>query len=307
MSLFEKFAADSADPAAGSKYPDGGWISASVLRYDLPIWLAAGMGRVGFLMEPLERGCAFAHDAHSGELGGSVGREWTSACFPRCSEDGGRWFLQAAGAAECEAALPLQESAPAAAEEWERKRNCVDAVGEKCDIHTGHGVAPPNCQCYVGTDGWEQSWTMQRQRSDYGRGRHNEVFVNYELSARGILGVFYLTYREAAVKAMPAYMTSPWKDQVDWSDEVRTLYSVIFATPPTHARCACHRVWQEWCIAARRTRDSLQARLGGAAYEQRASPLPLLRIDVPSDEVGDKNFAQRSAGESAGALQEAQC
>ena len=61
-------------------------------------------------------------------------------------------------------------------------------------------------------------------------------------------------------------------------------------------------------MAAQRARDRLQSQLGGAASErEHAAPVPVFRIDVPSDEVGDKNFAQRSAVESAGALQEAQC
>eukprot|EP00966_Prymnesium_polylepis_P162708 3760522-Prymnesium_polylepis.4 len=79
-------------------------ISASVLRHDLPVEVAEDLGRVGLVITPLEKGCAFPNDAQSMQ---APMKQWMQMCLPRCtnrsesSGGGSSWQIEPPQHAGC--------------------------------------------------------------------------------------------------------------------------------------------------------------------------------------------------------------
>ena len=275
-------------------------ISASVLRHDLPVELAEDLGRVGVVLTPVEKGCAFPNDAQSN---GAPMKQWMQTCLPRCVANHSdptlkTWRIEAPTHAGC-----LDATADPAL--WADEDVLNSGLWDKCpligvtpgaDCSTGNhnltaagaglGVRKSakfsQCVCF---EDWDEAFKIQRAVNS---NNHNEVFVGaYEVDA-----IFYTTPTHYGVN-----QNRLWTNFT--SDAVRRRASRMTATH--HRACLprpCERshrrradglvwcVWQMWCKAARRLEAVLNIGAKSASTIARA-PIPVVMIDVEAfDDFG---------------------
>ena len=169
---------------------NGTLISASVLRHDLPMAIAEEVGRVGLVVTPRQKGCAFPTDSNSGF---PAMKRWMQTCLHRCvpnpSGAGGSWLLAPSGVSkDCAdpalwaAEAPVVGSTPPPRREYCAKLGTTQ--GADCTLNrtlsATYGYA--RCTCY---ETWDEAFEVQKLLKP----QCNEVFIGqYHVDA-----VFYTT------------------------------------------------------------------------------------------------------------------